>query len=282
MALNRLTNYSNYKIQKSAIIHISHGSIPAFASLWIWSWCYLFESLTYIYRHTCTCVVLHATGINKFLPTLMAGARGNVELKLHKLRIWSYYHIKSDGSGAVQVFIKLLPWCDLDGVKQWGWAYLEHGHLAYQTENEKSNTHSLKDMPRDGWAGPEAKCEHDRWGGLFLFFLVCGHVAYQIDWDKEQNKFSFKSLPSVGSAREQDNIQKSRKSTFQPVSTVKIQIRLNIWAVQSESSLDIFWIARDAKSLHKENRFWSDCTDAQTDLSLYWVIRKYIFSCCSS
>ena len=43
-----------------------------------------------------------------------------------------------------------------------------------------------------------------------------------------------------------------RKRTFEHVRPVKIQIRLRIRAVWSETSLGAFWIANDAKFLHAE------------------------------
>ena len=43
------------------------------------------------------------------------------------------------------------------------------------------------------------------------------------------------------------------KSTFGLVRPAKIQIRLRIRAVWSESSLDAFWIAKDEKFLHASN-----------------------------
>ena len=45
-----------------------------------------------------------------------------------------------------------------------------------------------------------------------------------------------------------------RKYTFGHVHQVMIQISLCIWAVWSESSLVAFWIAKDAKFLHVDNR----------------------------
>ena len=53
----------------------------------------------------------------------------------------------------------------------------------------------------------------------------------------------------------------------------KIQISLRIRAVWSESSLGAFRIAKDANLfLHVRGqwRLWSDCADAQADLSLRW------------
>ena len=49
----------------------------------------------------------------------------------------------------------------------------------------------------------------------------------------------------------------------------KIQISLHILTVWSESPLDKFLIAMDAKFLHADNENWSDCIDAQADLSLH-------------
>ena len=51
-----------------------------------------------------------------------------------------------------------------------------------------------------------------------------------------------------------------------------IQISLHIRAFRSESSLSAIWIAKDAKFLHAVNEDWSDCGDAQADLSLRWAI----------
>ena len=40
------------------------------------------------------------------------------------------------------------------------------------------------------------------------------------------------------------------------------------FVVWSESALGAFWIAKDATFLHADNEDWSDCADAETDLSL--------------
>ena len=47
-----------------------------------------------------------------------------------------------------------------------------------------------------------------------------------------------------------------RKHNFGHVPSLKIQISLHIHAVWSESSLDTFWIAKDAKFLHGNNGDW--------------------------
>ena len=51
--------------------------------------------------------------------------------------------------------------------------------------------------------------------------------------------------------------------------SAKIQISLRISAGWSESSLGAFWIAK--VSLCGQRRLWSDCVDAQADLSLRWA-----------
>ena len=38
-----------------------------------------------------------------------------------------------------------------------------------------------------------------------------------------------------------------------------------------ESSLGAFWIAKNASFLHMDKEAWSDCRDAQADLSFYGV-----------
>ena len=62
--------------------------------------------------------------------------------------------------------------------------------------------------------------------------------------------------------------------------------------VWSESSLDVFWIAKDAKFLHVDNEALITLQDAQADLSLHLVhmsegtfshivyVRRYFFSRC--
>ena len=61
------------------------------------------------------------------------------------------------------------------------------------------------------------------------------------------------------------------KRTFGNVRPAKIQIRLRIRAVWSESSLGAFWIAKDAVSTCGQRRLWSDHMDAQANLSLLWA-----------
>ena len=55
------------------------------------------------------------------------------------------------------------------------------------------------------------------------------------------------------------------------VNPAKNQVSLHIHAVWSESSLGIFWIAKDANFLHMDKGDWSNCSDTQADLSLCWV-----------
>ena len=60
-----------------------------------------------------------------------------------------------------------------------------------------------------------------------------------------------------------------RKRTLGYVRPAKIQISLRIRAVWSESLLGAFRIAKDAKFLCVD-KHWSDCANAQADLSLRW------------
>ena len=62
--------------------------------------------------------------------------------------------------------------------------------------------------------------------------------------------------------------RKVRKRTFGHLRPAKIQIRLRIRAVWSESSLGAFWIANDATFLYAGNEDFDDCADAHADLSL--------------
>ena len=66
-------------------------------------------------------------------------------------------------------------------------------------------------------------------------------------------------------------IRNAKKHTFVHVRPAKIQIRLRIRAVWSESSLGAVWIAKDAKFLTADNEDWADCAHAQTDLILRWA-----------
>ena len=52
-----------------------------------------------------------------------------------------------------------------------------------------------------------------------------------------------------------------RKRTLGHVYPAKIQINLRIRTLCPESSLDAFWLAKDAKFLHGVNEDWSDCAD---------------------
>ena len=61
---------------------------------------------------------------------------------------------------------------------------------------------------------------------------------------------------------------KIRKRTFGHVRPVKIQISLRIRAVWSESSLNAFWIAKDAKFLYADNE---DSDQTARMRRLIWV-----------
>ena len=58
------------------------------------------------------------------------------------------------------------------------------------------------------------------------------------------------------------------KKVFGVVRPAKIQLSLHIRAIWSESSQQIFWIAKGAKFLHTDNVDWSDCGDEQANLNL--------------
>ena len=62
-----------------------------------------------------------------------------------------------------------------------------------------------------------------------------------------------------------------RKHNLGHVHPAKIQISLRVRAVWSESSPVAFWISIDTKFLYADNEDWSDCADAQADLSLRWA-----------
>ena len=67
-----------------------------------------------------------------------------------------------------------------------------------------------------------------------------------------------------------------RKRTFGHVRLAKILISLRIREVWSETSLNAFWIAMDAKFIHVDNEDWSDCADVQAVLSLHLThVRRY-------
>ena len=49
-----------------------------------------------------------------------------------------------------------------------------------------------------------------------------------------------------------------------------IQQRFNS-ACMTESSLGAFWIAKNTKFLHGDNKNGSDCAEVQADLTLHWT-----------
>ena len=60
-----------------------------------------------------------------------------------------------------------------------------------------------------------------------------------------------------------------------------IKVMCEVW---SECSLGTFWIPKDAKFIHINNKNWSNCADAW-DLFEYLLcadVGRYIFSCCDS
>ena len=62
-----------------------------------------------------------------------------------------------------------------------------------------------------------------------------------------------------------------RKRTFWHVLPTKIQISLRIRAVWSESSLSAFWIVKDAKFLHADNKDWSESGYEGSSQSAFYV-----------
>ena len=69
--------------------------------------------------------------------------------------------------------------------------------------------------------------------------------------------------------RGDENSRNVGKRTIGHVRPVKIQASLRIRAVWPESSL--VWIAKDAKFLHVNNEYWSDCANVPADLNRRWV-----------
>ena len=67
-----------------------------------------------------------------------------------------------------------------------------------------------------------------------------------------------------------------RKRTFRYERPARIQIRLRIRAVWSESSLGAFWISQDSEFLHADNTDSLVAVDAQADLSS--PLRKHAYS----
>ena len=63
--------------------------------------------------------------------------------------------------------------------------------------------------------------------------------------------------------------RKVRKCIFVHPHSGKIQIGLLVCTDWSESSLGAFWIAKDAKFLHADNKGFDQTADAQADLRLH-------------
>ena len=89
---------------------------------------------------------------------------------------------------------------------------------------------------------------------------------------KDSKRFHMEIEPSDQPAQAHSLFVKSRngrKRTFRDVRQAKIQIRLRIRAVWSESSLDSFWIGNDTKFLHVDNE---DSDETVLMRRLIWVI----------
>ena len=70
-----------------------------------------------------------------------------------------------------------------------------------------------------------------------------------------------------------------RKRTFRYERPARIQIRLRIRAVWSESSLGAFWISQDSEFLHADNTDSLVAADAQADLSSPLRKHAYLNTC---
>ena len=74
-----------------------------------------------------------------------------------------------------------------------------------------------------------------------------------------------------------------RKRTFGHVRSAKIQIRLRMSAVWSESSLGAFWIAKVVKFPHADNEDSDQTVQKRSLISVLGAeIKRCVFSCCDS
>ena len=69
------------------------------------------------------------------------------------------------------------------------------------------------------------------------------------------------------------------KTNKMTVCQAKTQISLGIRQVWSESLLCAQWLAKDLSFLHADSELWSDCADAQADLSLRWAHMPFCWFC---
>ena len=69
------------------------------------------------------------------------------------------------------------------------------------------------------------------------------------------------------------------KPTKWSVHPAKTQISLGICPVWSESLLCTQWVVKDLSFLHADSKDWSDCVDAQADLSLRWNHMPFCWFC---
>ena len=118
-----------------------------------------------------------------------------------------------------------------------------------------------------------------RWAQMSegTFSAVAVHLLHYAQWYGwwTSSDFHPNSQPAWRHGKYVDRVENShwlrrnvRKHAFGHVRPVKIQISLRICAGWSESSLGAWWIARDAIFLHADKEDWSDCANAQADLSL--------------
>ena len=101
-------------------------------------------------------------------------------------------------------------------------------------------------------------------GGTALYYCCCSEGALFFRGCTIFSLFAYTNRKTL----EMYMSRNDRKRTFGKVRPAKIQIRLRICAVWSESSLCAFWIAKDAKFLHADNE---DSDQTARMRRLIWV-----------
>ena len=95
-------------------------------------------------------------------------------------------------------------------------------------------------------------------------------TRFQFDRLKTLRAYTHTRHPPPGYRKQQICPRDVGKRTFGHVRPVKIQISLYIRTVWSESSLDAFWIAKDAKFLHAD----SEDSDQTTRMRIWVFVRR--------
>ena len=96
-------------------------------------------------------------------------------------------------------------------------------------------------------------------------------VYHQIGGDSSQAFDPRRATLNVMTLTHKQTGRNVRKRTVVHVLPAKIQIRLRIRAVWSESSLCAFWIAKDAKFLHADNEDYKQFAQMRR---LLWVFNR--------